>query len=246
MSGVIIYQGPSMINGAPIVAIATGLGFGSSNSNTGGMVQTWILRSDMSPTEAVNLGADDSICGDCIHRGTVENGKNTGRSCYVLVFQAPNNIYRTFKAGKYSVADNLPRTFANRLVRLGAYGDPAAVPVDIWAQVLRKASGNTGYTHQWRDFPALAEYCMASADTLAEAVEAQAMGFRTFRVTSDIADKQSNEFICPASEEKGKVITCAECMACGGNTSPNKASVAIQVHGAGGKVRNFKTATGDK
>lgn len=244
-NGGIIYQGPSMIDGSPVVAIATGLADKSNNVKTGGMVQIWIIRSDMSPVDAANAGADDSICGNCVHRGKVVNGKNVDRSCYVLLFQAPTNIYKTFCRGAYPNIDNLSDTFEGRRVRLGAYGDPAAVPESVWYDVIKKCAGHTGYTHQWRDFPGLAGICMASVDTLPEYYEAQDMGFRTFRVTTDVDTLiKGAEFVCPASDEKGKVVSCSECLACGGNASPNKASVVIQVHGAGGKKEKFTKAVG--
>ena len=47
--GFILYEGASMLDGAPIVVIAT---MKTSNRKTGDMVQTWILRSDVNPVEA--------------------------------------------------------------------------------------------------------------------------------------------------------------------------------------------------
>jgi hypothetical protein len=64
-NGVILYEGPSVIDGAPIVAIATGFKSPSSNDKTGTMIQVWILRADIAPHEAQKTGADESICGDC-------------------------------------------------------------------------------------------------------------------------------------------------------------------------------------
>jgi hypothetical protein len=63
--GLELWRGPSRLDGAPIVAIATGLAEPSSNPKTGPMVQTWILRADSSPQEAQRTGADASVCGDC-------------------------------------------------------------------------------------------------------------------------------------------------------------------------------------
>jgi hypothetical protein len=51
-NGIVIYRGPSILDGSPIVVIATGLGSGSSNRKTGALVQTWILRDDVSPIES--------------------------------------------------------------------------------------------------------------------------------------------------------------------------------------------------
>ena len=91
-NGLVIYRGPSILDGSPIVVIATGLGSGSSNRKTGALVQTWILREDVSPIKAIQNGSDVSICGACPHRGRIEDGRNVGRSCYVNVGQAPLNV----------------------------------------------------------------------------------------------------------------------------------------------------------
>jgi len=92
-NGMVIYRGPSQIDGAPIIAIATGLAKGSRNAKTGGgLIQTWIIREDVSPADAVHSGADASVCGACPHRGEIVDRRNKGRSCYVNVFQAPQNL----------------------------------------------------------------------------------------------------------------------------------------------------------
>ena len=51
-NGVILYEGPSLLDGEPIVAILTGLRSSSCNRKTGAMLQTWIMRADVSPAEA--------------------------------------------------------------------------------------------------------------------------------------------------------------------------------------------------
>ena len=65
LRGVILYDGASMLDGEPIVVIAT---LETSNRKTGEMVQTWIIRSDIAPTDAAKSGDDKSICGACPHR----------------------------------------------------------------------------------------------------------------------------------------------------------------------------------
>jgi hypothetical protein len=54
----ILYEGPSMIDGKPIVVIAT---VGSANSKTGAMVQTWIMRQDVEPHHALKTGKPDRM-----------------------------------------------------------------------------------------------------------------------------------------------------------------------------------------
>src|SRR5687767_8863532 len=63
---IILYDGPSQLNGTPIVVVA---GASTSNRKTGPMVQIWILTRDVDPIAAVKSGADSAICGDCKFRG---------------------------------------------------------------------------------------------------------------------------------------------------------------------------------
>lgn len=81
-TGLVLYEGKSMIDGKPIVAIANRITDVSDNTKTGAMVQTWIMRSDVNPVDALKSGEDESVCGDCKHRPA-----NSG-ACYVKVFQA--------------------------------------------------------------------------------------------------------------------------------------------------------------
>lgn len=232
-NGAVIYRGPSLIDGAPIVAIVTGLKRGSRNSKTGDMLQTWILREDVGPVEAAKSGLDHAVCGDCLHR-PVNNG-----SCYVNLGQAPRNVWKAYQAGAYLPG---PRAFLghNRFIRLGSYGDPAAVPLSVWRHLTAGAAGWNGYTHQWRTRPDLQPYCMASVDSSAEAVEARNAGWRTFRVreSADLV-YAGMEFVCPASAEAGHKTQCAECKACGGTSSKAKASPVIIAHGAKAKRFNL-------
>ena len=231
MSGFIFYRGPSPIDGAPIVAIAT---LKSVNSKTGNMIQTWILREDVSPLDAVQSGADKSICGNCTHRGR----KGKKRTCYVQADKAPSSVWNAFHCGQYIDLSNDPETIAmliaQRIVRMGAYGDPAMVPVRQWRMLLAAAAGRTGYTHAWKRMwaQALRPYVMASVDGVQEQDIARAMGWRTFRVRTEIEPLQANEFACPASPEGGERMQCITCKACDGADRPGKASAAIIVHGA--------------
>ena len=238
-NGFIIYEGPSQIDGKPIVAIATGLKTKSRNSKTGGMVQTYILRMDQSPLQASQSGDDVSICGDCPHRGEHVDGRVIKRTCYVNLGQGPRAVYEMYQRGGYPKASaiGLGNIGKGRRVRLGAYGDPAAVPIHIWANLMAFAEAGTGYTHQWRTNPELAAWCMASADSPEDREDAKAMGFRTFRVRAFGDPTLENEVVCPASAEAGKKTNCATCAACGGNASKARADIVITVHGIG--KRNF-------
>lgn len=229
-NGYILFQGPSKLDGAPIVVIATGTGRRSKNAKTGDMLQTYILRADMQPTDAVKTGNDSSICGACPHRG---NGDGSGRTCYVNVGQGPLQVWRAWQRGSYPVATDIAALGAKRVVRLGSYGDPAAVPVNIWEQLTRDCVAHTGYTHQWNTAAGkpLRKLCMASADSVSEANTAWADGWRTFRVALPSHEaKVKGEVSCPASAEAGKKLQCAQCRACSG-ADGRRGSIVIRAHG---------------
>ena len=139
--GFVLYEGASVLDGAPIVVIAT---LETSNAKTGAMVQTWILRSDIEPHLAIKTGDDSSVCGNCPQR------HNTGGACYVMTHQAPLSVYRSYKRGLYPTYSSAEHSsiLAGRALRLGAYGDPAAVPFEVFAPLVELASVHTGYTHQ--------------------------------------------------------------------------------------------------
>jgi hypothetical protein len=239
MKSFIFYQGPSMLDGAPIVGIAV---LRSKNGKTGDMVQTYIIRADQSPLEALASGDDVSICGDCQHRGDRSTGRV--RTCYVDVAKSVSSVYRAFTNGSYDTvepADGAAR-LAGRMVRLGAYGDPTAIPVHVWLALLADAAGHTGYTHQWRaplavDFSPIV---MASADSPTDRDEARAAGWRTFTVRTADQPLAAREIICPASPEGGDRLQCIDCGACDGADRPGKVSIAIVVHGA--MSRHFRAA----
>lgn len=246
-NGITIWEGASQLDGSPIALILTGLNKGSDNTKTGEMLQTFIIRTDTKPSDAVKNGDDVAICGDCKHKSLFDEvtQKWSKRTCYVNVGQAPNSVYKCYTVGKGYKKPSLPETaliLANKVVRVGSYGDPAAVPIAVWKYILKAVKATTGYTHQWKNIdPSFAAFVMASADTFEEAEQAQSMGYRTFRVKA-LGDLEfmPREISCPASEEAGKKTNCAACQACGGLDAKAKVNITIQAHGAGKK--NFTKA----
>jgi hypothetical protein len=231
MRGFIFYRGNSPIDNAPIVGIAV---LKSRNEKTGNMVQTFILRSDIHPMDAIKSADDVSICGSCIHRGDSQ----TKRTCYVDVGKSVSQIYKAFRRGSYpDMSRDLSHAAAQlkgRKVRLGAYGDPAMIPADIWYALLSEASDWTGYSHQWKQAFAMAhrELCMASADSIEDRDIARSMGWRTFRVIAiNATPKLDREIYCPASPEGGNRRQCITCAACDGALKPESVSIAIVAHG---------------
>ena len=241
----IIYEGASLLDSAPIVVIATGFDSASENDKTGDMIQTFIIRSDVEPTIAAQTGQDASVCGDCKHRGTIEDGKNVGRTCYVNIGQSVLAVYRAYKRGSYSHWDSSTHSTRGRFVRLGTYGDPMAVPIGVWHEFLLDADGHTGYTHQWAnpniDGTRYRGLCMASVDTPDEAALARRAGWRYFRVAlPSHASKQKGETLCPASAEAGRALTCDKCRACDGLGRGLTKSIFIPAHGNSAVMANIR------
>jgi hypothetical protein len=225
--GIILYQGPSLYDGAPIVAIATGIRSRTTNRKTGDMVQTWILRADVPPVEALKDGADASVCGACPLRPQASGG------CYVNVGQAPGAIWRAYRAGRY--ADASPENLAllnGRAIRFGAYGDPAAVPDAVWTDLRARSRRHTAYSHGatvygFDRIANVADYAMVSVSSLEDASAAWSRGFRTFRTGHGAP--VPGEILCPSER-----VSCVDCGLCDGLTRADVRalpSIFIPAHG---------------
>lgn len=233
----IIYMGPSLIDGAPIMVIAV---ISKRNRKTGAMLQTYIMRSDIDPRHASAQGLDVSICGACPLRGDINPGgkQAKNRPCYVVLGQGPTIVWKAFQRDYYPTVsgfDAIAEIGAGQMVRIGTYGDGAAVPAHIWQALLSRANGHTAYSHQ----SGLAQSAfdpaiyMVSADSEAQARAAWETGKRTFRVIDTVSDiVKGKEILCPASKEAGAKTTCFSCGLCGGNGVKAK-SIAIPAHGNG-------------
>jgi hypothetical protein len=242
-----------MLDGAPIVAIATGLRRPSANAKTGAMVQTWILRADVNPLAAIHSGADASVCGACPLRGILDSGNgatvNRCRACYVATHQAPLAVFNAYRRGAYVAFDARQHLglFRGRMLRLGAYGDPVATPYSVWSALCHVAAGHTGYTHRWRDgrFWRFRRLLMASVHTLDEARVARSRGWRTFRVAPAGEQPARGEFGCPTAAENGKRTTCERCGGCNGaNGNQRRASVVIWAHGSPATLGSYRRLMG--
>jgi len=234
--GIVFYNGPSLLDGKPILGIAL---TSTTNSKTGDLIQTYIIKSDLHPQDAINDGSDDTICGKCIHRKT---GNKTGkRTCYVFP-PAIGQVFKSFIAEKYTdISEENQHTFRGRKIRFGAYGDPAAIPAKTWKKLLAiSGKPHTSYSHQWDredfDIEAWRNITMASVETLAQKAKANSMGLNTFRVGTDEDKVQRDEMICPASKELGKQLQCEDCMVCSGG----KKNVFILAHGTKGTAEKYK------
>jgi hypothetical protein len=241
-NGYVTYEGPSRMDGAPIVAITT---LHSSNRKTGDMPQVWILRQDLAPTQAASNGSDESICGDCAFRPILKHKRPNGElACYVTLIHGPNQIWKAYRQHRYP---DLPSDYVfDRPVRIGSYGDPAALPLRaLRAFVQRCHAGWTAYTHQWKRYPGLAQVAMASVNNASEQQHAIFKGFRTFRViqTQDSmplligagTQAPNREIICPAGAHAqfavGERTTCAKCRICDGRRDQDRrANIVVHAH----------------
>ena len=222
----IIYNGPSLLDGKPIVVIAT---YSDRNPKTGKVLQTYIIRSDINPLEASKTGEDYSICGPCVMRGTPTDDPKRkqakDRDCYVNLGQGVLIVYRAFINGVYPPA-NPGDMGRGRFVRVGTYGDGSAAPQYVWDELLSEASDWTAYSHQsgWRP-----DIAMQSVHSHTEAQMHWQAGRRTFRVLKGLEDlDKANEALCPASKEAGRRVQCTACKLCKGSTLAK--SIAIVEH----------------
>ena len=218
-NGVTLRIGSSHLDGSEIVTLAVfGSVVGTSvpNRKTGAMIQIYYLRADIEPQDAIRKGLDSSICGDCpLSWAQAPKGK---ARCYVLPFHAPSRVFKQWQMGKYPQLDELkPKQrqavmaiFNTVPIRLGAYGDPSS---DQDTLKMLVEHNWTGYTHQWRRYPHLKQWLMASIDSIEEYQEAKQLGFRTYRHTRDQA-MLDNEIQCPHDTHG---VECVSCLLCNGN-----------------------------
>jgi hypothetical protein len=180
-------------------------------------------------------------------RGHGESTLNIERACYVRTEQAPTVIYKSYRAGSYpnvtpGVAANMVR---GGELRVGAYGDSAALPIGAVRPLADAADVLTNYTHAPGYSPGrakrLAPFTMASADSPGQALAYQEQGFRTFRVSPNyttrddgtrlVGDLLPGEYQCPKTLDHS--VTCIDCGLCDGNRRGIAANIAAPVHGRG-------------
>ena len=155
------------------------------------------------------------------------------RVCYVNVGQAPQAVWQAYKRGRYPTYN--PKRHANlirgRRVRLGAYGDPAALPIRILRDLVSLSSGHSGYSHQLfaidrRRADLVAQFCMASCETLTQHREAVRRGWCPFTVVRPDQQPPAGAVECPFYSHK---VRRDSCLLCGG-TSRRARPVYVIAH----------------
>lgn len=230
----ILWEGTSQFDDTPLVVLLSGVRF-SDNEKTGNMLQTFILRQDMLPTEAVKKGYDFATCGNCVQRPSV--ARKTGTSvCYVNTGKSINRIWRKYSIGGYiHLQDADYRHLRGRKLRMGSYGDPAAVPFSVWSKLLTHVSSHTGYTSSWREPISyhLKGICQASCNTLEAKETAESLGWVTFTNLPTGSNAPEKAVLCP--NVKDEEIKCLACGLCDGKTQ----NVFLYDHGLPWKRRNL-------
>ncbi len=256
---IVLYLGPSILDPqTDVVVLAT---VNSKNRKTGLMIQTWIvplvgpLRSSLEgktpssferqtpfaledKTPFAKPNTDYSVCGDCPRR------RSLGGDCYVRLDAAPHSAWKKWvRAGKpgenwsNEIQVKLLQKEAAYGLRLGSYGDPAAVPAHVWVDLIDaiQPSKTVGYTHQWRRSIAqlLRGIVMASCDNVADTVDAHHAGWRYFVATTavEVTSFAGTSVQCLADRSDK---TCADCGACNGarlDRLTQPASIWIAEHG---------------
>ena len=142
----------------------------------------------------------------------------------------------------------LSREFLKGLrVRVGAAGDPAAIPSSVWSQLLSSCENYTGYTHQWSTpiFQDLSKFFVASVDNARENEKARALGWSTFFVTDNEKEAKEQGVRCLASTDKkdshGLPMTCSTCMLCNGKSTKQKTITEV-LHGASNTLHKARIA----
>lgn len=233
----ILYRGPSVIDGRPIVvAFYTG----TKNRKVGAAPSVAILP-DV-PTYREAFKAAPSVCGGCPFLGAMHptGQKRNQGGCYAWALAMPiASQLKAIAAGRYvegpaawTLTQAHLQAHAPRIIRVGTVGDSAAVPRWVWDRLRAACPDGTtpqNYTHQWRrpDAQHLQTWTMASVESAADAAKAHAMGWRTFRARlEDGPTIPDAETVCTYEAEK---LTCSACRACDGQSAAP--SVVATVHG---------------
>ena len=243
MLGFVLYEGPSLIGQGDIAVLAV---LNSKNEKTGPMVQVYIVPKDMSTLDAVQAGDNAAACGDCPLMGTPYTKTIKRRSgeveqvvrlqnrvCYVNLGRLDATIGGAYRRGRYAPYNRRihERWLKGRDVRLGSYGDPAAMPDHLVEYLASVGSGHTGYSHQLFSIERgradkLARLLMVSCHTPAQHNEAVRRGWRPFTVISGNQAPPVGAVECPFYTHG---VQCNKCQLCQG-TSKNAKPVYVRAH----------------
>jgi hypothetical protein len=184
-----------------------------------------MLVDGVKPTDAVKTGQDKAICGNCTLRKSNTQEK---LNCYVNDGFGPNAIFKAIE--RNSIKTDTSKIKIAKIQRHGSKGDAACLSKEENMTILKLAKKTLNYTHAWSDKKQnyLKQFSMASVHSKEEAIEAQKLGFKTFRILDTACEKLlPNEIVC-YNFTKG--IQCVKCQICCGHQTKGQKSVAIPKH----------------
>ena len=115
-----VSDGPSRIDGVRTIVLVSGCDTPSDNGKTDDMLQAYILRADMPPSEAAAIGADETVCGQCAMRPIIvkaarlRGGKDI--PCYVDKVRGPDGVWQSWNNGNVEYVT--PSEAAERIAKL--------------------------------------------------------------------------------------------------------------------------------
>jgi hypothetical protein len=98
----------------------------SANVKTGDMAQLTILARGADPVTAAKIGLDKANCGAC---ALMKIPGLRERICYVNLAHLPLAIYKAVSRHPVTGLAKIVKRLGSKALRLGAYGDPAFLPV---------------------------------------------------------------------------------------------------------------------
>lgn len=230
--GIIVWRGKSAFDGVSDVAVIVTEGnkkTGDADKRGRPVYQVWVMDAAGRTMDNRTEGRDTGVCPiECKQRITSKGPNAPKGGCYVMQ-QPIGSIDRATRRGSHRI-DLEWSAPSDTIVRMCAYGDPGAIPSDVYARIIGR-SFVLGYTHAWKRESAshLRATCVASCDGQGDAIEARAKGWRTFTARRIGAPIPAGEIQCPAVREI-KPIGCADCKLCSGEQR-GKASISIEAHG---------------
>jgi hypothetical protein len=193
---------------------------------------------------STNLTDDADVCFDCPFSFNQNNGKSG--KCYThkgLMRMGINSMLKRLQAlylaGKvkdfseeeFKAYATMSKRFSPVLTRMGGYGEPITLPLEVVAKLTSLSKKHAGYTHQWHreDMKQYRLYLMASTHNTIETRVANGIGWRAF--FSKPKGQTEKGAVCPAAIEfTGNKKTCIECGTCNGTIDGKKNNILINIH----------------
>lgn len=237
-----LYTGASLFGGEiqALVAEATG------NAKTGPALTLWVLPATADgekPWDVIKRDGSVSTCGDCPQQFG---------GCYTHAGSSQTLTCGAASLVKARGRDLEKPTRKVKRARSAAFGDAAALPLDVlqsWRDMRTQFGlAPLGYTHAWRRRPDLQIDHMASVESVEDAMQARAQGWRYFRVRPIGSPILAGEIQCPAADKKRTTqIDCNRCGLCDGlMRGAHRPSITIEDHGPLAKIRASELSIGRK